>query len=145
MSGIVEFFVAPSREVASAVVGSGPGEVFDSLTFGNFDAEEALIEWESILGSRSFAELVDAGVPEVVAEPDDGEGPLLLLVSAALQRALAAADGHRLAEAGRQWVLVRAEEREVFDPEVAARILTGLAELANGIGDRQGWLYCRIT
>lgn len=84
-------------------------------------------------------------MPETVADPDDGEGPLLLLVSAALHDALATADGLRLAEVGRQWVRKRADDGEVFAPEVAAWILTGLAELARGIGDREDRLYCWLA
>ncbi|MFE0465223.1 hypothetical protein ACFW1A_38820 [Kitasatospora sp. NPDC058965] len=145
MSIIIKFFVAPSRDAAAAVVEGGPDGVFDSLTYGNFDAEEALIEWEGIFTGRSFAELVDADVPEVVADPDDGGGPLVLLVSAALQDALAGADDLRLGEVSQRWVRERAEDREVFDPEISAWILTGLAELASGIGDREDRLYCWIA
>ncbi|MGW2402131.1 hypothetical protein ACWCYY_36830 [Kitasatospora sp. NPDC001664] len=142
MSIVIKFFVAPNRDAAAAVVEGGPDGVFDSLTYGNFDAEEALIEWESIFTGQSFAELVDADVPEVVADLEDGEGPLIFLVPASLQDALAGADDLRLAEASRRWVQERAEDREVLAPEISAWILTGLAELASGIGDREDRLYC---
>jgi hypothetical protein len=145
VSIIIKFFASPNRDAAAAVAETGPDGVFDPLTYGNFDAEEALIEWESIFTGRSFAELVDADVPEVVADPHDGEGPLLLLVSAVLQDALAAADSLRLSEVSRRWVRVRAEDREVFDPETAAWILTGLAELARGTDGRRDRLYCWLA
>ncbi|MGE7440023.1 MULTISPECIES: hypothetical protein [Kitasatospora] len=142
MSIIIKFFAAPDRDAAAAVVEGGPDGVFDSLMYGNFDAEEALIEWESLFTGRSFEELVEADVPDVVADPGDGEGPLVLVVSLALQDALAAADGPRLTEVSWQWVQERAEDGEVFAPETAAWILTGLAELARTIGDREDRLYC---
>jgi hypothetical protein len=44
VSIVVKFFMAPDRGAASAVVEGGPDGVFESLTFGNFDAGEALLE-----------------------------------------------------------------------------------------------------
>ncbi|WP_405976303.1 hypothetical protein OG496_53760 [Streptomyces sp. NBC_00988] len=38
MSTIIKFFVAPDHD-AAAVVEVGPDGVFESLAFGNFDAE----------------------------------------------------------------------------------------------------------
>lgn len=70
MSIIIKFFVAPDHDAAAAVVEVGPDDFFESLTFGNFDAEEALIEWESIFTGQTFEGLVAADVPEVVADPD---------------------------------------------------------------------------
>ncbi|MFC9398663.1 hypothetical protein ACFTWS_36800 [Streptomyces sp. NPDC057027] len=59
MSIVIKFFVAPDAEAAAAVAEGGPDGVFESLTFGNFDAEEALIEWEGIFTGRSFEEALD--------------------------------------------------------------------------------------
>ncbi|MYX38794.1 MULTISPECIES: hypothetical protein [unclassified Streptomyces] len=143
MSTIVKFFVAPGHETAAAVVAGGPGRAAESLEYGNFDAEEALIEWEGIVTGRSFGELVDAGVPEAVADAGAWEGPVVLAVSRALQDALAAADASRLAGIGEAWIRVRAEEGEVFDQEIVTGILGGLARLARGSGARDGHrLYC---
>ncbi|MER7485620.1 hypothetical protein ABTY20_06840 [Streptomyces sp. NPDC126497] len=142
MSIIVKFFVAPSHEAAAAVVDGGPERTFESLEYGNFDAEEALIEWESIFSGRSFEELVAADEPEAVAEPDDGEGPMVFAVPRALQDALAAADRSRLAEVGRLWIQERAADGEAFDQEIATRILSDLAGLARDIGGRDHRLYC---
>lgn len=75
MSIVIKFFVAPDAEAAAAVAEGGPDGVFESLTFGNFDVEEALIEWEGIFTGRSFEEVLDDDVPETVVDPDDGEGP----------------------------------------------------------------------
>ncbi|WP_344439677.1 hypothetical protein [Kitasatospora nipponensis] len=145
MSIIIKFFVAPDDEAAAAVVDHGPDEAFESLVFGNFDVEEAMIEWESILTGRSFDELVEADEPAVVADPGDGEGPMVLAASKVLQDALAAANVPRLVEVGELWVQERAAEGEVFDPEVATRILGDLAELARSIGRRGGSLYCWVA
>lgn len=142
MSIIIKFFVAPSHEAAATVVDSGPDGAFESLSYGNFDAEEALIEWESIFTDRSFEELVAADEPEAVADPGDWEGPIVFAASAALQDALAAADQSRLVEVGRLWVQERAADGEAFDQEIAIEILSDLARLARGIGGRNHRLYC---
>ncbi|MET9079180.1 hypothetical protein ABZX95_45365 [Streptomyces sp. NPDC004232] len=142
MSIVIKFFVAPDHDAAAAVVEAGPDGVFESLTFGNFDAEEALIEWESIFTGRSFEELVAADEPEFVADPGDGEGPVVLAASRILQDALAAADEYRLVEVSRLWVAERAADREVFDQEIAAWILGGVADLARVIGEQEEGLYC---
>jgi hypothetical protein len=44
VSIVVKFFVARDHGAASAVLEGGPDGVFESLTFGNFDAGEALLE-----------------------------------------------------------------------------------------------------
>ncbi|SEG70940.1 hypothetical protein SAMN05216223_108322 [Actinacidiphila yanglinensis] len=145
MSIVIKFFVAPDHEAAAAVAEGGPDGVFESLTFGNFDVEEALIEWESILAGRSFEEVLDDDVPETVADPDEGEGPLVLAVSRTLQAALSAADAHRLAEVSQLWVAERAAEGEGFDPEIAVWILRGLANVARAVGEGDESLYCWVA
>ncbi|MEU7744699.1 hypothetical protein [Nonomuraea sp. NPDC049158] len=142
MSIIIKFFVAPSHEAAAAVVDGGPDGAFESLSYGNFDAEEALIEWEGIFTGRSFDELIAADEPEVVADPGDGKGPMLLAASKALQDALAAAGQSRLVEASRLWVQERAADGEVFDQEIATQLLSDLARLAHGLRGRDHRLYC---
>ncbi|MFD1660889.1 hypothetical protein ACFSL4_22455 [Streptomyces caeni] len=144
MSIIIKFFVASDHDAATAVVEGGPDGVFESLTCGNFDGEEALIEWESIFTGRSFEELVAADEPEVVADPGDGEGPLVLAASRDLQDALTGVDEHRLVEVSRLWAQERAADGEVFDQETVTGILRGLAALARAVGGREGRLYCWV-
>ncbi|MGX1542245.1 hypothetical protein [Streptomyces adustus] len=145
MSIVIKFFVAPDHEAAAAVAEGGPDGVFESLTFGNFDVEEALIEWEGIFTGRSFEEVLDDDVPETVADPDDGEGPLVLAVSRTFRDALCTADEHRLAEVSRLWVAEQAADGKVFDPEIAVWILSGLADLARAVGGGDENLYCWVA
>ncbi|SEL32658.1 hypothetical protein [Streptacidiphilus jiangxiensis] len=145
MSIVIKFFVASDHEAAAAVAEDGPEGVFESLTFGNFDVEEALIEWEGIFTGRSFEEVLDDDVPETVADPHDGEGPLVLAVSRTLQAALSAGDEDRLAEVSQLWLAERAADDEVFDPEIAVWILSGLANLARAVRERADNLYCWVA
>ena len=142
MSIIIKFFSAPDDAAAAAVVDLGPDGVFESLYSGNFDAEEALIEWESILTDRDFEELVAAEEPGVVA---DGEGPMVLVASRTLQNMLAAADPPRLAELSESWVRLRAADGEAFDEEMAAGLLDDLARLARSVDGREDRLYCWLA
>lgn len=56
MSRLVKLFVAPVDVVAALAVRGGPGRALESVSCGNFDPEEAAIEWECQLrrahGSR---------------------------------------------------------------------------------------------
>ncbi|MFD0856099.1 hypothetical protein ACFQ07_27925 [Actinomadura adrarensis] len=141
MSTIIKFFLAAGHEAAAAVVDQGPSGDYEVLECGNFDADEALIEWEGILTGRSFDELVDADEPETVA--GDGEGPVVLAASQALQDALATADQFRLGEAGRLWVHERAADGEMFDQQLATELMHELARLVRGIDARdRRRLYC---
>ncbi|WP_053763790.1 hypothetical protein [Streptomyces sp. AS58] len=142
MSIVIKFFVAPDHAAAAAVVERGPDRVFNTLTYGNFDIDEALIEWESILTGRSFDELVAADESEVVADPDGGPGPLLIAASRSLQDALAGADEPWIVEVSQQWIQKRAEDGEEFDQELAAEILGELAGLVRTVGKREDRLYC---
>ncbi|WP_189316594.1 hypothetical protein [Streptomyces brasiliensis] len=142
MSVIIKFFVAPEDEAAAAVVERGPDGVFESLACGNFDIEEALIEWESIFTGRRFEVLAAADEPRVVADPDEGEGPMVLAASAPLQDALTAADQPRLAEVSQLWVRERAAEDKTLDQELATKLLENLAHLARTAGGRDARLYC---
>ncbi|MFI5881625.1 hypothetical protein [Streptomyces sp. NPDC051554] len=144
MSTIIKFFVAPDHD-AAAVVEVGPDGVFESLTFGNFDAEEALIEWESIGTGQAFEDLVAVDDPEVVADPGDDEGPVVLAASRALQDSLAGTEEQRLVEVSRLWVAEWSADGEVFDEGIAVWIPSGLAGPARAIGQKPEGLYCRMA
>ncbi|GAB2828292.1 hypothetical protein GCM10027176_35590 [Actinoallomurus bryophytorum] len=142
MSIIIKFFVAPDDTSAAAIVDRGPTGLFESLDAGNFDAAEAVIEWEGIFTGRSFEALVSAGEPRMVADPGEDGGPVVFAASGALRGALAGAAPARLAEVGELWIQERAEEGEVFDPEMVGDLLGELANLARTAAGRGHSLYC---
>ncbi|MEV6212389.1 hypothetical protein [Kitasatospora sp. NPDC051914] len=145
MSVIITFFTAPGHEAAAAVVERGPGGIFESRTWGNFDPEEALIEWESLLTGRSLDNLLDDGEPETVADLDDGQGPVVLAASRTLQEALTRTDRSRLVRTSQLWVEHRASEGEAIDQEIAEEILQSLADLARSAHGHDDRLYCWTT
>ncbi|MET9508726.1 hypothetical protein ABZX62_09665 [Streptomyces flavidovirens] len=71
MSIVVKFFAAPDDTSAALALPTGPGRAFESLSFGSFDPEEAVVEWECLLAGCRFEELVEAGEPRIVAGQDD--------------------------------------------------------------------------
>ncbi len=81
VSRIITFFTAPGHEAASAVVATGPAGIFGHVAWVNFDPEDAMIIWESVLTGRSCDELLGTDEPETVADPDEGQGPVVLTAS----------------------------------------------------------------
>jgi hypothetical protein len=143
---IVTFFLAADDKAAIDLMADDSVDEFESVSYGNFDADEAVVEWTSILTGESFADLIAADEPRIlgVAEDPDGvEGSqLLFVIPAALQRALVDSDGASLVEVRDRWLAQRAEEGEEFDPELVDQLLNDLASLArmaDGLGHS---VYC---
>ncbi|MGW5782334.1 hypothetical protein [Streptomyces sp. NPDC003863] len=128
MSIIVKFFVAPDDTSASLTLQSGPGQAFESLSFGNFDPEEAVVEWECLLAGGSFEELAEAGEPRIVAGQDN-DGCVVFAFSPRLTTALADAGHSRLRDVAASWAQLRTEDGKVIDTEIADRIVGDLAAL----------------
>jgi hypothetical protein len=145
VSIIVEFFVAPDDAAAAGVLDAGPEGVFESVPFGNFVAGTAVVEWESILTGRGFADLVAFGMPRIVADAGGGSLCVVFAFSPALRAELAAADDARLDGVVSEWVRRDAGDGGAFDPEMARLILDDVAGLAR-LATREGHeVYCRMA
>ncbi|MFE3152231.1 hypothetical protein ACFXJ6_37240 [Streptomyces sp. NPDC059218] len=144
MSIIVEFFAAPDDASAALALQAGPQRAFESLSFGNFDPEEALVEWECLLAGGSFEELIEADEPRLVAGLDD-DGCVVFAISPRLTTAFAEAEQSELKDVAVAWSLQRAEDGEVIDTEIAEVILSDLAALGRS-ARRQGQnIYCWVA
>ncbi|MFF5157787.1 hypothetical protein ACFY3N_16295 [Streptomyces sp. NPDC000348] len=143
MSTIVEFFVAPDDASAAAALRAGPRRA-ESLSFGNFDPEEAVVEWECLLVGGGFEELVEAGEPCVVAGRDD-DGCVVFALSPRLAAALADAERSRLRDVAVSWAAWRAEDGEDIGAEIAEVILGELAALAGHARSRGQGVYCWVA
>ncbi|MEW2624741.1 hypothetical protein [Streptomyces sp. NPDC048106] len=144
MSIIVEFFAAPDDASAALVLQTGPRRAFESLSFGNFDPEEAVVEWECLLAGGSFEDLVEAGKPRLVAGHDD-DGCVVLAVSPRLSAALAEAEWSELKDVAVSWTAQRAEDGEVIDTENASVILGELAALVRSARHQGQGVYCWVA
>ncbi|WP_316784925.1 hypothetical protein [Streptomyces sasae] len=144
MSIIVEFFAAPDDTSSALALQSGPGRAFESLSFGNFDPEEAVIEWECLLVGGSFEELVEASEPRIVAGQDEG-GCVVFALSPRLSAALADAERSKLREVATSWAAQRAEDGEAIDTEVADVILGDLAALVSSTRRQGQSVYCWVA
>ncbi|MBD2830752.1 hypothetical protein AB0K64_15430 [Streptomyces sp. NPDC053741] len=144
MSIIVKFFVAPDDTSASLALQTGPGRAFESLSFGNFDPEEAVVEWECLLSDGSFEDLVEAGEPRIIAGLDD-EGCVVFAISPRLSSALAEATHSRLSDVAASWTQLRAEDGEVIDTEIADVIVGDLAALVTSARRQNQSVYCWVA
>ncbi|MGQ4486051.1 hypothetical protein ACN6LM_002410 [Streptomyces sp. SAS_281] len=144
MSLIVKFFVAPDDTSAGLALRAGPGRAFESLSFGNFDPEEAVVEWECLLVDGSFEELVEAGEPRIVVDQDD-DGCVVFAISPRLSAALADAGPSRLHGVAASWARLRAEDSEVIDAEIAEAIVGGLAALVSSAQRQNQGVYCWVA
>nr|WP_202435952.1 hypothetical protein [Streptomyces sp. SID7834] len=123
---------------------TGPGRAFESLSFGNFDPEEAVVEWECLLADGSFEDLVEAGEPRIIAGLDD-EGCVVFAISPRLSSALAEATHSRLSDVAASWTQLRAEDGEVIDTEIADVIVGDLAALVTSARRQNQSVYCWVA
>ncbi|MFE1291513.1 hypothetical protein [Streptomyces sp. NPDC058751] len=144
MSIIVEFFTAPDDASAALVLGAGPRHASESLSFGNFDPEEAVVEWECLLAGGSFENLVEAGEPRLVAGHDDG-GSVVFVISPRLFTALAEAERSELDDAAVSWAAWRARDGETIGTDIASVILGELAALVRSARHQGQGVYCRVA
>ncbi|MGW4379865.1 hypothetical protein [Kitasatospora sp. NPDC004531] len=139
MSTIIDFFAAPNDAAAGEAQLVGPAKAFASVSFGGFDPEEAVVEWEELLTGNS------AGEPRVVADQDDDGGCFVFALPPRLTAALADAEPVALRSAATAWTRLRAADGESIDAAVATAILEDLAALATGAGQFGHRLYCRVA
>ncbi|MFE7961417.1 hypothetical protein [Streptomyces sp. NPDC057413] len=141
---IVRFFAAPDDTSASLALRTGPGRAFESLSVGNFDPEEAVVEWECLLAGGSFEDLVEAGEPRIVAGQDN-DGCVVFALSPRLSSALAEATHSRLRDVAASWAQLRAEDSEVIDAEIADAIVGDLAALVSSARRQKQGVYCWVA
>ncbi|AWL38243.1 MULTISPECIES: hypothetical protein [Streptomyces] len=144
MSNIVKFFVAPEDTSAGLALQTGPGRAFESISFGNFDPEEAVVEWECLLAGGSFEELVEAGEPRIVAGQGD-DGCVVFAISPRLSTALADAGHSRLRDIAASWAQLCAEDGDVIETEIAHAIVSDLAALVSSARRQNQSAYCWVA
>ncbi|MFD8970671.1 hypothetical protein ACFV0C_37755 [Streptomyces sp. NPDC059568] len=144
MSIIVKFFVALDDISAGLALQTGPGRAFESLSLGNFDPEEAVVEWECLLAGGSFEDLVEAGEPRIVAGQGN-DGCVVFAISPRLFTALADAGHSKLRDVAASWAQLRAEDGEVIDMEIADAIVGDLAALVSSARRQNHGVYCWVA
>ncbi|MFF0010673.1 hypothetical protein [Streptomyces sp. NPDC005374] len=139
MSSIVKFFVA-SEEGATGALNYGPGSSLRAAGFGNFDAEEALLDWESSLTGVPFESLVESDLPEVVAEIDDG--PMVFRLSDELLSSLISSSSSEIRELALWWVGEKSANGVEIELPAALDILQRLVDLARSVDETGMGVYC---
>lgn len=140
----MKFFVAPDDTSAGLALETGPGQTCESLSFGNFDPEEAVIEWECLLAGGSFEDLADAGEPRIVADQSN-EGCVVFAISPRLSTALADEEPSKLRDLAASWAQLRAEDGEVIDTDIAEAIVGDLAGLVRKARRQDQGVYCWVA
>ena len=141
MSIIVDFFTAPDDNAAAGVVDGGPAGRFETVKYGNFIPDLALMEWEAVFSGGSLEGALAGGAPRIVAGRGQGSVAAVIAFPAGLAAALAAADEPWLAEAAARWAQLRAENGEELDPLLAGEILSEVAGLASSAAERGHQVY----
>ncbi|MEU9400774.1 hypothetical protein [Streptomyces sp. NPDC048242] len=144
MSNIVKFFAAPDDTSAASALQTGPGRAFESLSFGNFDPDGAVAEWECLLTDGGFEELADAGEPRIIAG-QDGDGCVVFALSPRLSAALADTGHSGSRDIAASWVALRAEDGEAIGAEIADAIVGESAALARRARRRGDGVYCWVA
>ncbi|MEU7510339.1 hypothetical protein [Streptomyces lavendulae] len=144
MSNLVKFFIAPDDVTASLVLRAGPGRALESVPCGNFDPEEAVLEWECLFSGSSFEELVEADEPRVVAGQDN-DGCAVFAVSDRLLSALGAAEEPEISEVAGLWSQLREQDGEAIGVDVASEILGDLSRLARAAQGQECGVYCWVA
>jgi hypothetical protein len=139
VSSIVKFFVASEKGAVDALA-LGPDSSFRTLPFGNFDAEEALLDWEAHLAGVSFESLVDGDFPQVIAE-DDG-GASVFLLSDGLVDSLTAASDSEVNELALWWVAEKSADGIEIELPVASLILKSLVDFIREEREPGQRVYC---
>lgn len=143
----MEYFTAPDDAAAAGVLFGGPETVFPTVSCGNFLADAAMTEWESLLLGRAVGERDTSPRPRVVAGLGSGRAARVFAASAALQSALAGAGREALAALAERWIAERwaaeyAEELGEMRAETVREILWQLADLARAAGALRQAVYC---
>lgn len=139
MSSIVRFFVASPADAAGSLA-HGPGASLRSVDLGNFDAEEALLDWEAHLTGSTFDDLLDRNIPEILAEEEDGA--IVFLLSADLLGKLASLSDTQIDEMANWWSGKKAQDGFPIDVSVARQILQGLIRLIREERSPEQHVYC---
>jgi hypothetical protein len=138
VSTIVKFFRASPPEAVEALR-HGPNPSLRTISLGNFDAEEALMSWESELTGTSFDDLLDTDVPEIVASENDS---FVFQLSDPLLRELATISDSRAEELGRWWATEANDGRNAIEPRTAAGIIREVAHLSREPRSAGESIYC---
>lgn len=140
VSIIIEYFAADDDAAAAAVLDGGPGDDFETMSCGNFLADFATAEWESVLLGRTVAEHEDADPSRVVIDDGPESYRRVFALSPELQAALAGARPDRLAGVAERWVDEYGGDGVRAD--TACEILRELSDLARSASSRGQSLYC---
>lgn len=138
----VDYFAARSDNVAAAAIDrpGGPAHAFDTVRTEL--GPEMLVALEELLTGVSYQDNTPHTVDGRILASHNEDDLLVLTVAAGAQRALAKADGPRLAELAVRWSQVETLAGQPNDSDILLLILEDLQGLARRAVKRGERLYC---
>ena len=145
MGIFTDYFVAPSDEVAAAVLASGPADVpgLPVLQMKGMEPIVIMGSLEAILTGRDFDEVCDNPRQGLMLVYEADGGTSVTALTDELRDALASSDENRLRAAGAE--LAATEEVAAADGEDVEAVVDGvleLAALARTARERGEGMYC---
>lgn len=124
----VVFFRADDDAVAAAVLPTGPGRVFTTVSGADCDADDAMSVWENVAGGRTGRWRSAGDRPRMVAGGGN-DGGAVFAMSDELSATLARAGPGRLRLIAEAWHADVASYDEGLDPDTAHAVVIGVAAL----------------
>lgn len=144
VSKFIEFFMAPDDRRAAAVRNQGPAPAYATVSGSYFTADETVVAWESSLTGRPVDEVWAGGGPRVVA-PWLNDGSAVFALSDALTIHLAHAGPARLRTLVAEWSSEVIRDGDELDPDMARRVVEGVAGLAREAAHTGRPVYCWVA
>jgi hypothetical protein len=144
MSQYIEFFAAPDDRAATAVHARGPKSSFTTVSGTFFDADDAVLSWESLMTGRARNDLVASGEPRMVA-PWVNDGSAVFALSDQLIAHLVRAEPTQLREIAKAWLAELQHDGDDLDGDAALSILGGVADLARDATRAGRTMYCWVS
>jgi hypothetical protein len=128
VSQYVVFFGADDDAVAAAVLPTGPGRVFTTVSGAHFDADDAMSIWENVAGGRTGRWTSASYRPRMVAGGGN-DGSAVYAMSDELSAALARAEPASLRLIAEAWHADVSSEDDGLDLDTAGAVVIGVAAL----------------
>lgn len=140
MSLFVQFFVAADDEAAAAVVPTGPGRAFPTVSGAWFDPDDAMMIWARLIDARTGRRDAAGRGPRKMA-CGGNDGSAVYYVPDVLTANLAGQKADQLRSIARDWQADNADE-ESLDIDTARDVVAGVGVLAREAVQSGHRVYC---
>jgi hypothetical protein len=144
VSEFIEFFVAAGDRAAARARYRGPRGTRTTVAGSFFDADDAIVGWESMLTGRTVDELWASSGPRLVA-PWHNDASAVFALSDELAARLLQVDAARLRELAVAWSAQVTADGDELSDDTAMTLLMGVRGLAHQAARTGSRVYCRVA